>query len=114
VQIGEVGPIGQNGAYFHQPARHADEDEAILCGEAPNFLPVQRQEPRPDNDEGLGAPTRCRLECAIKIAGLTHLERLELHLQGARGALRLSKLGSGVIGIPQNGDARHQRHRVLE
>ena len=60
------------------------------------------------------ARPRCRLECALEIAGLPHLERLKLHLQRARGALGLAKLGIGVIRIPQNGDARHPRRRVFE
>ena len=49
-----------------------------------------------------------------KSLGCPHFERLELHLQCARGALRLSKLGIGMIRIPQNGDAGCRRHRVFE
>src|SRR5215510_7355694 len=99
-QVRRVGPVGQKRSGVHQPARHSNEDELILFDKIPNSLPVSKYKPRAENDEGLCALARCSLECSIKIAGLPHLERLQLNAQSSRGTLSFSKLGIDMIGIP--------------
>src|SRR5215510_3556583 len=99
-QVRRVGPVGQKRSGIHQPARHSNEDELVLFDKIPDSLPVSKYKPRAENDEGLCALARCSLECSIKIAGLPHLERLQLNAQSSRGTLSFSKLGIDMIGIP--------------
>src|SRR5207237_8277142 len=54
LDVGHIRAVGQKRPDLHQPTRHADEDESILQTSIPDPMPLQRNEPGADDDEGLG------------------------------------------------------------
>src|SRR5262249_47923458 len=116
VQVKNVHGVNDQATRLRMAHMPIHRGKTALRREVGDSLSVTCKNNVRENEEGVRTLTPHSFEGSIDSAGLTHLERLKPHPQGAGRDLGFSQLRcvAGIQWVPQNGHPRHRGNNLLE
>jgi hypothetical protein len=88
--------------------------QASLLREISDPCSVSEVERIRQNNESVGAPVLRRVESAVQVRGVLHVNGSNLYCQQSSYPLQLSNLGCVDVGVTKDGDARRPRYDLLK